>query len=124
MDKEDHLYYIAAKYFATGEGNTVMTLITRAYPCKDDYVEESYVSEDGKWHFNDDTKNTGEERALREFIDEFDGYFAQGAEILSREEFFHRYSKYVPEIVYKITDPETGQPSGFVWKGMLYLNFS
>lgn len=124
-EKRDPNVYVVCDYSATGEGRTVMTLITRAQPKRDDYVNESYIDEHGKFHFDSTTKNTPEERALREFEEKFGDYFRIGADVIDRYEFFDRYSQHVPEYLYKFTDPEGDDiPMGFNWFGSFYYNYS
>ena len=126
-ENKDPFVYVVCDYSATGEGRTVMTLITYALPWSEDYVNESYIDETGKFHFDPTTKNTPEERALREFKEKFGDYFAIGAEVVDRFEFFDRYGEFVPELLYKFTDPdsEDHQPSpGFHWTGSFYYNYS
>jgi hypothetical protein len=125
MERQDLNIYVVCDYAATGEGTTVMTLVTRARPLKDDYVKESWTDENGVWHFESETKNTPEERALKEFEKLFGGYYRIGAEILDRYEFFHRYSEMVPPVLYKLCDPESEHvPPGFSWHGSLHFNYS
>jgi hypothetical protein len=125
METQDSNIYVVCDYGATGEGTTVMTLITRANPRREDYVKESWIDENGKFHFESETSNTPEERAKREFEDIFGGYYAIGAEILDRYEFFHRYSEMVPPVLYKLCDPHSEHvPPGFSWHGSLHYNYS
>jgi hypothetical protein len=125
METQDSNIYVVCDYSATGEGTTVMTLITRARPQSEDYVKESWTDSNGVWHFESETKNTPEERAKREFEDIFGSYYTIGAEILDRYEFFHRYSEMVPPMLYKLCDPESEHvPPGFNWHGSLHYNYS
>ena len=69
---------IASDYSATGEGRTVMVLITRARARRDekqnDFEVEPSFTENG---YNPGVEaNTPEFRALREFTEEFGGYMA------------------------------------------------
>jgi hypothetical protein len=122
---EDRNIYVVCNYGATGEGNTVMTLITRANPLSSDYVKQSWIDENGHFRYESETKNTPQERALREFEQIFGDWYAKGAEILDRNEFFHRYSDYVSPMLYKLCDPEDSYyPPGFNWYGSLHMNYS
>lgn len=124
---EDPNQYIVSDYSATGEGRTIMILITRARPRRDDkyndYEVEPSFTEDG---FNPGVeKNTPEYRALREFAEQFDSFFAMGAEALDRNEFFHRFENHVPAYLYKMTDPESvDNPPGFSYKSEIHFNYS
>ena len=119
--------YVVSDYTATGEGRTVMILITRARPRRDDvhndYQIEPNFTEQG---YNPGVeKNTPQFRALREFAEQFDGFYARGAEVLDRDEFFARYGNQVPEYLYKMTDPDSeDSPPGFHYTSQIYLNFS
>lgn len=125
--REDPNQYIVSDYSATGEGRTVMILITRARARRDDqyndYEVEPSFTEDG---YNPGIeKNTAEFRALREFAEQFDSYFATYAEALDRNEFFHRFGNHVPEYLYKMTDPDGEHcPPGFYYKSEIHFNFS
>jgi len=125
MANLDPNIYVVGDDCATGEGHKVMILITRALPKKDDYVKPSWIDEEGKFHYESETKNTPKERALREFKELFGSYYATGAEVLDRYEFFHRYEKMVPPILYDLCDPDNEHiPPGFNWHGGLYYNYS
>lgn len=124
-ENKDPNVYVVCDYSATGEGRSVMTLVTRALPHSDDYLNPSYIDENGRFHYDPTTKNTPEERALREFKEKFGDYFAIGAEVVDRYEFFDRYGKHVPEYLYKFTDPNGEDiPPGFSWFSSLYYNYS
>ena len=125
MEKQDPNIYVVCDYGATGEGTTVMTLVTRANPRSSDYVKPSYIDEKGHFCFESETVNTAEERALREFKETFGAYFAIGAKVLDRYEFFHRYGEMVPAMLYKMCDPDDEHiPPGFSWYGSLHYNYS
>jgi hypothetical protein len=120
---EELYQFVAADYYATGEGRTVMLLITRAYPHTDDYETHGDVV-DGVW-VPGKLKNSDKFRAGREFIEEFGGYFAMGAENLPREEFLKRFGHHLPEYVHKILAVEGNErPGNFNFKQSLHLNFS
>lgn len=125
MRSNDPNVYVVCDYGATGEGRTVMTLVTRAYPRIDlgDYAVEPHFDKNGVNYGVE--KTTPEERALREFKEIFGGYFSIGAEVVDRYEFFDRYSNYIPQILYQVTDTENeNYPPGFSWHGQLHLNYS
>ena len=112
---EELYQFLACDYFATGEGRTVCLLITRAYPRTDDY-------ETGE---TKRCKNSAKFRAAREFIEEFGGWYAQGAENLSREEFLRRFGNHLPTYTEKILNPEPGEgPGNFNIKLQIHMNFS
>lgn len=125
--KTDPNQYVVADYSATGEGRTVMILITRARARRDekhnDYEVEPSFTEDG--YDPGVEANTPEFRAFREFAEEFNGFHAMGAEVLDRNEFFHRFGNHVPEYLYKMADPEGEHlPPGFHYKSEIHYNFS
>lgn len=122
----DELYqFIAADYYATGEGRTVMLLITRAYPRHDDYAAPGNYT-DGVYTPPALKEGlTPKVIAGREFIEEFDGYFARGAENLPREEFLKRFGHHLPEYVHNMLNLEGNErPGNFNFKQRLHLNFS
>jgi len=126
MENEELYQFLACDYFATGEGRTIMVLITRAYPKQDDYEVPPDFKEDveGKLQYIPGVlANTAKFRAAREFVKEFGGYFAQGAENLPRDEFFKRFGHHLPEYVQKmLTDDE--QPGNMHFKQSFHFNFS
>lgn len=118
---EDPLLYLVSDYSATGEGRTISILITYAFPLSHDYgTQPSW--DNGTYH-EGTLKNTAEERANREFTEKFGEWFAIGAEVMDRYEFFHRYGSYVPEYVYKMTDPNSGGPY-FHYFSQVHFNYS
>ena len=126
MHNIDDLYtFVASDYYATGEGRTVSLLITRAYPRTDDYeVEPETIYSEGKYHFNPGVMKNGPAfRALREFAEKFDGFYARGAEVLTWENFKERYENYLPIFAEKIMTAEDG-PGNFNLHLQLHMNFS
>lgn len=122
MEKE--LYqFLVADYFATGEGRTVSILITRAYPSHEDYVNPSYFDDNGKWHFDETTKNTAEERAIREFQSEFGDWYVRGVEVLNREKFFKKVGHMMPDFVSKLLNDDD-QPGNFAFRQQFHMNYS
>jgi hypothetical protein len=113
---DNDLYqYIACDYYATGEGRTVCLLITRAYPHSDDY-DQNFEIKQG---------HTPKVRAAREFAEHFGGYYLQGAENLSREEFLKRFGNHLPPYTEKILSPDPGEgPGNFNLKLQIHMNFS
>ena len=123
MDNEELYQFVACDYYATGEGRTLCLLITRAYPHSDDYETHGDIV-DGVW-IPGTLKNSAKFRATREFAEEFGGYYLQGAENLSREEFLKRFVNHLPPYTEKILNPEPGEgPGNFNLKLQLHMNFS
>ena len=114
----DELYqFLACDYYATGEGRTIMLLITRAYPRTDDYEDVKVMPPK--------VKNSAKFRAAREFAEEFGGYFLQGAENLPREEFLTKFGHHLPVQVHAILDKEGDErPGNFNYKAQMHMNFS
>ena len=105
---EELYQFLACDYYATGEGRTVCLLITRAYPTVDDHPD-----------------NTPAVRAALEFASEFDSFYLQGAENLTREEFLKRFGHHLPDYVHNILNAGVGEiPGNFNFKQTLHLNFS
>lgn len=122
----DELYqFIACDYYATGEGRTVMLLITRAYPHSDDYAESSKF-EDGVYTPPVMKKgHTPRVIAAREFIEQFGGWYARGSENLSRDEFIQRYGHHLPEYVHNILAAKgADRPGNLNFKQSVHINFS
>ena len=51
-ENEELYQFLACDYFATGEGRTVMLLITRAYPHADDYETPGDADTDNNYQIN------------------------------------------------------------------------
>lgn len=121
------LQFVVADYMATGEGMTIMILITMAYPKNDDYEEDdkSHMNEDGSFHFEMPNLKEGVTPrviAFREFAELFGGYMASGAQIITKEEFKEKWSKYVPAHVNKIIDDT--DMGNFKYYSCYHVNFS
>lgn len=122
MDKEPYVF-VVCDYAATGEGRTICLLVTRAYPYSEDYVTQSWFDEEGKWHYEPETKNTPEERALREFTVKFGGWMRHGAEVLDRSEFLKRYSNLLSPVVSNML-ASAPVPGNMNFSQELHINFS
>lgn len=122
---EELYQFLACDYYATGEGRTVMLLITRAYPHADDYETPGDYNFETKVYTPPVMKkgHTPKLIAAREFIKEFGGYFAQGAENLPRDEFVAKYGRHLPEYVLNFLNSED-QPGNFNFKQSVHMNYS
>ena len=120
----DELYqFVVCDYSATGEGRTLCLLITRAYPKGDDYETHGELV-DGKF-VPGTLKNSAKFRAAREFVEQFGGYYARGAENLTREEFLKRFGNHLPPYTEKMLNPEPGEgPGNFNLKLQIHMNYS
>lgn len=120
---ERELYiYVASDYCATGEGRTVSLLITRAYPRKEDYLVEPRFDFETGYHPGE-LKTTPSKIALREFYELFGDWYSHGAEVLTKEEFFHRYDCMTPVIVKNLINTDD-PPGNFNWYTQGHYNFS
>lgn len=116
----DH-QFLVADYFATGEGRTVMILITRAYPRQEDYATESKF-EDGKFTPGILKKgHTPKVRAAREFSEKFDGYYLSFAENIPEDDFLARWGHMIPEGAKKALSSDAGNLN---YHATFHLNFS
>ncbi len=115
--------FLACDYSATGEGRTICMLITRAYPYREDYVKPSYFDEEGRWHYESETKNTPEDRAKREFVVRFGGFIAQGVEVLDKQTFLTRFAHMLPLSVKRML-LDSDQPGNMVFSQEFHFNFS
>lgn len=121
---EDRYQFIVCDYSATGEGMTKMIMITRAYPREDDYkTRGNYDYETGVYTPGVLKPNrTAKVRAAREFVEEFGAFCAQGAENLTRKEFFDHYDNYLPKFVKRMVESED-QPGNFHFVQKIHFNF-
>jgi hypothetical protein len=117
-------YYVASTYGATGEGITVSLLVTRAYPklARDYKVEPSW---DDNGYNPGELKYPQSQVALLEFADIFHPFWAQGAEVMSREKFMTDYDQWIPERIKILTDAANNHPPGnFQWNTHFHINYS
>lgn len=120
-------YYLSADYSATGEGNTICLLITRAYPKIDrDYIVKPDFDLNTGLYNPGKLRYPREKVAILEFEELFDTFWASGAEVRTRGDFIKRYDRYVPEIVKKLTGEEKpiNMPGNFQWHAQLHVNYS
>ena len=122
----DELYqFIACDYFATGEGRTVMILVTRAYPHADDYETQGNFDNGVYTPGTLKKGHTPKVIAAREFAEQWGGYYLQGAENLPREEFLKRFGHHLPEYVHNMLSLEGNErPGNFNFKQSFHMNFS
>lgn len=102
----DPNFYLAADYSATGEGRTLMFLITRAYRPVDTPPNV-----------------TDEEIARRQFVERFGGYMAMGVEFYDRDTYIEKFGKMIPGIVQNLTSGEDA-PGNVFWSQEIHFNFS
>lgn len=126
MSRQDELYnFVSSHFYGTGEGSTTSLLITRAYPRADDYeVDPEWIQKDGKYEYHPGLlKNGAGFRAIRQFAEVFDGFYAQGAELHTCEEFLKKYEAYIPKVIVNVLSSKD-QPGNLHWHAQLHLNFS
>ena len=103
---------MVSDYCATGEGRTVCLMMTQANPnCGEDFEnsENNYVP-----------STTKEYRARRKFRDKFGDWHSNGVEFLTREQFFNRYSLFLPQKLVNLKD----KPCSIEHHSELHFNFS
>ena len=111
----DRNLYLVSDYSATGEGHTIMLMITRAFPRPEDYDRDS---EDVM-----SLTKTPTEIAIKQFKNKYGEWFADGVEVLDRFEFFDRYGAYVPNLIQRMCDPDgDSYPPTFSWDSTLHIN--
>lgn len=123
MQTKELYTFVVCDYSATGEGRTICLLITRAYPYQEDYVKPSWFDDEGKWHHEQETRNTAEERALREFTVKFGGWMRQGAEVLDRQSFLTRFGNMLPQPVKNMLTTDDA-PGNMNFSQEFHFNFS
>jgi hypothetical protein len=84
---EDSYIFMAAEYYATGEGRSVSLMVTDAYPSMIDYEDKDCKKQ---------LITTREYRAIREFREKFDQFMTFGVEFYSEKDFINRYKLFLP----------------------------
>jgi hypothetical protein len=92
----EYWLFMVSDYFGTGEGRTICLCQTQAIPCR----EEDFQNPDNKYV----ASTTKEYRARRKFKEAFGDWYYQGLEFVSREEFFTKYSQYLPPKLVELKD--------------------
>ena len=126
MNEEELYQILVSEYMATGEGMTMSVLITRAYPRKEDWETPAYFEDgDFKKYVPGVLKegNTARFRAMREFAEQFDPFYARCAQFVSREDFVEKYHNMVPAHVIKVLTREQ-PPGNFHFYQQLHLNYA
>ena len=121
----DDLYvFVASHYYATGEGNTISLLITRAYPRQEDYeIPPETIYTNGEYHYNPGVVKFGPGfRAIREFAEVFGGWTARGAELYTYENFMDKFGHHLPEYMRKNL-PSGEAPGNLNYFSQIHMNF-
>jgi hypothetical protein len=108
----EYWVFMVSDYFGTGEGRTLCLMMTSALPCR----EEDFQNPDNKYV----ASTTKEYRARRKFKEAFGDWHYQGLEFLTREEFFTKYSQYLPPKLIELKD----QLCYIEYCSELHFNFS
>jgi hypothetical protein len=108
----EYWLFMVLDYFGTGEGRTLCLMMTSALPCR----EEDFQNPDNKYV----ASTTKEYRARRKFKEAFGDWHYQGLEFLTREEFFTKYSQYLPPKLIELKD----QLCYIEYCSKLHFNFS
>ena len=108
---DDPWMFMVSDYCATGEGRTVCLMMTQANPnWPEDFVNsENYVPSTKK-----------EYRARRNFKEKFGDWYANGVEFITREQFFNRYSLFLPQKLVNLKD----KSCSIEYHSQLHFNFS
>lgn len=104
--------FIAAEWWEQGCGRTIFLMMSQFTPEGRDFDKNGknpYVP-----------INTQEERAIRKFKEVFGEYFTQDMKFVTREEFFTKYSQYLPQKLVELKD----QLCYIEYCSKLHFNFS
>lgn len=104
--------FIAAEWWEQGCGRTIFLMMSQFTPEGRDFDKNGknpYVP-----------INTQEERAIRKFRELFGEYFTQDMKFVTREEFFTKYSQYLPPKLVELKD----QLCYIEYCSKLHFNFS
>lgn len=126
---ENNFYFVVGDYCATGEGRTVMLMITRPMIRWDDYeVKPSNVKDSsGNWAYTEGVlKLTLDEIVLRDFQVQFGDWFGRCGQIVTSNVFLDNYGEYLPEKVKEIVFGDSGLnlPYSFSWFSQTHINGS
>ena len=92
----EYWMFMVADWWEQGCGRTVCLCMTQAAPESRDF------DQDGENPYK--PINTKEERAIRNFKEVFGEYFTQYIEFITREQFFDKYSVYLPTKLVELKD--------------------
>ena len=88
--------FLVSTWWEQGCGRTFFLMMTQATPEGRDF------DRDGEHPYT--AINTQEERAIRKFKEVFGEYFTQDLQFVTREEFFTKYSQYLPPRLLELKD--------------------
>ena len=104
--------FLVADWWEQGCGRTFFLMMTQATPEGRDF------DRDGEHPYT--AINTQEERAIRKFKEVFGEYFTQDMKFITREEFFTKYSQYLPPRLFELKD----ELCNIDYHSKLHFNFS
>ena len=104
--------FLVADWWEQGCGRTFFLMMTQATPEGRDF------DRDGEHPYT--AINTQEERSIRKFEEVFGDYFTQGVKFITREEFFTKYSQYLPPRLLELKD----ELCNIDYHSKLHFNFS
>jgi hypothetical protein len=108
----EYWLFLVADWFEQGCGRTFFLMMTQATPEGRDF------DRDGEHPYT--AINTQEERAIRKFKEVFGEYFTQDLQFVTREEFFTKYSQYLPPRLFELKD----ELCNIDYHSKLHFNFS
>lgn len=109
---DDPWMFMVSDYSASGEGRTVCLMMTTANP---NYPEDFVNSEN-----NYVPSTTQEYRARRKFKEKFGDWYVNGLEFLTKEQFFNKYSLFLPQKLVNLKD----KLCSIEYHSELHFNFS
>lgn len=119
------MFYVAADYFATGEGRTIFLLITQASPRMDDYEVQPKIDISTCVYHEGKLKYSREQIAALHMKEKIDEYYWPCVNVLAQTEFFKIYGAFIPEVVTNMAlgkDPRG--TSNMIWFNTFHFNFS
>ena len=109
-DESEYWRFIVSEYYGTGNGETICIMVTQGSTEPEDFTEDSKYT----------PINSIEYRCVREFHKHFGTWMLHGIEFLSKEDFFKKYSIFLPQALVNLKN----QQCYMHYHSELHFNFS
>ena len=109
-DENEYWRFIISEYYGTGDGETICIMVTNGSTEPEDFTDDSSYT----------PTNSIEYRCVREFHKHFGTWMLHGIEFLSKEDFFKKYSIFLPQALVNLKDKQCYMH----YHSELHFNFS